>query len=361
MKRVRALIIDDSSVVRQLLTQILNETPDIEVIGTAEDPYEAREKIKKLAPDVLTLDVEMPKMNGVSFLKNLMRLHPLPVVMISTLTEKGADVTLQALEIGAIDFVAKPRLDLPQQLNKYTTEIIEKVRAAANVNINAVLAKKAIKINEQGQLRGIKEQTSRTIKKVALAQLRTDIDVIAIGASTGGTEAIKQLLSQLPVECPGIVIVQHLPAEFSIQYARRVNQMSDIQVSVAQHNKEIVSGHAYIAPGDKHLLIEERQGRYYCQLKDGEEVKGHKPSVDVLFNSIAEQAGGRAIGIILTGMGSDGAEGLLAMKQAGGRNLAQDEKSSVVWGMPMQALKLDAVHEQVPITHMAEKLIAYLT
>lgn len=357
MAKINVLVVDDSALVRKLLSEVLNSDPDIEVIGTAVDPYQAREKIKQLKPDVLTLDVEMPRMDGVTFLKNLMRLHPMPVVMVSTLTEHGAQVTLEALELGAVDFVAKPKVDLSNTLGDYAVEIIEKVKTAAAVNVNALLREKQT----------IKEVPEKLTADAILAKrsptaipshLKTTDKIIAIGSSTGGTEAIKVILQRLPANCPGIVITQHIPASFSGPFAERVNSMSAINVCEAKDGQQILPGHAYIAPGGQHLMVERSGARFYCKLNDGPAVSRHKPSVDVLFRSVAQNVGANAIGVMLTGMGDDGAKGMLEMKDAGAFNFVQDEKSCVVWGMPMQAIKLGATELQVPLDKIAAKLMS---
>ena len=352
MAKITVVVVDDSALVRQLLSEILNSDPDIEVIATAIDAYQAREKIKKLQPDVLTLDVEMPKMDGVTFLKNLMRLHPMPVVMVSTLTEQGAQVTFEALELGAVDFVAKPKVDLSNTLVDYAEEIIEKVKVAAAVNVHTL-------VREKNNLPD-KLTAETVLPKSNLTQVTQSLNsfnkLIAIGASTGGTEAIKNILSQLPTNCPGIVITQHIPGAFSRPFAARVNGLCAIEVCEAEDGQQILSGHAYIAPGDKHLMVERSGDRFYCRLDDGPAVSRHKPSVDVLFRSVAKSVGENAIGLMLTGMGKDGAEGMLDMKQAGAFNFVQDEKTCVVWGMPMQAVKNGAAGLQVPLDKIAEKL-----
>ncbi|MFW5451292.1 MAG: chemotaxis response regulator protein-glutamate methylesterase [Methylophagaceae bacterium] len=356
MAKINVLVVDDSALVRKLLSEILNKDPDIEVVGTAIDPYQAREKIKKLKPDVLTLDIEMPRMDGVTFLKNLMRLHPMPVVMVSTLTEQGAQVTLEALELGAVDFVAKPKLDLSNTLNDYAQEIIDKVKTAAVVNINALAQDrpKPVAVSEKLTADAVLAKPSLGLIP---SHLKITDKIIAIGSSTGGTEAIKDVLIHLPATCPGIVITQHIPAAFSRPFAERVNALSAIEVSEAEDGQQILPGHAYIAPGDKHLLVERSGARFYCHLNDGPPVSRHKPSVDVLFRSVAQSLGSNAIGIMLTGMGDDGAKGMLEMKQAGAFNFVQDEKSSVVWGMPGQAIKIGAAELQVPLNKIAEKLL----
>jgi len=348
MANISVLIVDDSALVRKVLTEILESDPQITVVGTAMDPYQAREKIKALKPDVITLDVEMPKMDGVTFLRNLMRLHPKPVVMISTLTEGGAKVTLDALEFGAVDFVAKPKLDLKNSLNDYADEIIRKVKAAARVNVD-VIAPTVGKLSADA-----------IIKKSPLGTrpLRTSSTrkIVAIGSSTGGTEAIKTVLQSLPVDFPSIVITQHIPIAFSQSFAERVDAVSNINVCQAEDGQEILAGTAYIAPGDKHLLIERSGSKYFCRLNDGPPVSRHKPSVNVMFRSIAQNVGANAIGVMLTGMGDDGAEGMLEMKQAGATNFVQDEKSCVVWGMPGAAIKTGAATEQVSLQNIAAKL-----
>ena len=358
MGKITVLIVDDSALVRQLLTELLNADPEIEVVGTAVDPFQAREKIKQLKPDVLTLDVEMPRMDGVTFLKNLMRLHPMPVVMISTLTEHGAQVTLDALELGAVDFVTKPKLDLSNTMAEYAEEITTKVKEAAQVNVHALVPPVPVsvlldvpeKLTADAVLPGV-------VTRKIPTHLKTTDKIIAIGASTGGTEAIKAVLQQLPPDSPGIVIAQHIPAAFSAPFAERVNGLSALEVCEAKDGQQILPGHAYIAPGDKHLIVERSGARFYCHLNDGPAVSRHKPSVDVLFRSVAQNVGANAIGVMLTGMGDDGANGMLEMKEAGATNLVQDEKTSVVWGMPGSAVKLGAAELQLPLGKIAAKLL----
>ena len=356
MEKITVLIVDDSALVRQLLTELLNSDPEIEVIGTAVDPFQARDKIKQLKPDVLTLDVEMPRMDGVTFLKNVMRLHPMPVVMISTLTEHGAQVTLDALELGAVDFVTKPKLDLSNTMAEYAEEIIEKVKQAAKVNVHALVPQKFVTLEVSEKLTADAVLPSAVSRKIP-AHLKTTEKIIAIGASTGGTEAIKAVLQQLPPSSPGVVVTQHIPAAFSGPFAERVNGVSALEVCEAKDGQQILPGHAYIAPGDKHLIIERSGARFYCHLNDGPPVSRHKPSVDVLFMSVAQNVGANAIGVMLTGMGDDGAQGMLEMKEAGATNLVQDEKTSVVWGMPGSAVKLGAAETQLPLGKIAEKLL----
>ncbi|MEZ5444262.1 MAG: chemotaxis response regulator protein-glutamate methylesterase [Gammaproteobacteria bacterium] len=361
MKRTRVLIVDDSALVRRLLTTIFVTDPGIEVLGAASDPYVAREMIKSLNPDVLTLDVEMPRMDGLTFLGNLMRLRPMPVVMVSSLTEAGADVTLDALELGAVDFVTKPKVDLAQGLNEYAGELIAKVKMAAHVNVQRLERR-------PGALRvaGGTHELDAMIPAVpgasaAPRHFRTTDRIIAIGASTGGTEAIKDVLVAMPPDAPGIVITQHIPSAFSGSFARRLDGLSAMTVCEARDGQQIVPGHAYIAPGGRHLSVERSGARFLCRLEDGPAVNRHKPSVDVLFRSVARNAGGNAVGAILTGMGDDGAEGLKAMRAAGARTMAQDEKTSVVWGMPGSAVKAGAVEEILPLCEIAARLLRLAT
>ncbi len=356
MSPVRVMIVDDSALVRRLLSEILSSDPDIEVVGAAMDPLLAREKIKKLNPDVLTLDVEMPRMDGLSFLENLMRLRPMPVVMVSSLTEKGADVTLRALELGAIDFVAKPKIDVAAGLKEYGEEIIEKVKAAAKARVRPLERSRSVprqtSVSE-------KQSTDAVLARAAGARhFRTTDKLIAIGASTGGTEAIREVLAGLPSDAPGIVIVQHIPGSFSGPFAKRMDESCALRVFEASDGQEIRAGHVFIAPGTRHLLVERSGARFICRLHDGPPVNRHKPSVDVLFRSVANNVGHNAIGVLLTGMGDDGAHGLKEMKDLGSVTIAQDEATSVVWGMPGVAVKLDAVSGVLPVDRIAGKLLS---
>lgn len=351
-EKIKVLIVDDSALIRQMLTEIISSDRELEVVGTATDPLAAREKIKKLNPDVLTLDVEMPKMDGVSFLSNLMRLRPMPVVMVSSLTEAGADVTLQALEYGAVDFVTKPKIDVASGFGDYADEIIEKVKMAAKANVRTLDKSTAIReVAPKLKADAILEGSSG--KRL----FKTTDHIIAIGASTGGTEAIKDVLSRLPANTPGTVITQHIPEAFSKPFAQRMNNVSAMTVTEARDGQQILRGHAYIAPGSHHLLVERDGARYICRLNDGPPVNRHKPSVDVLFRSVAQNAGHNAIGVILTGMGDDGADGLKEMKEMGAKTIAQDEKTSVVWGMPGEAVKKGGVDKVVPLTKVARKML----
>ncbi|NOY62523.1 MAG: chemotaxis response regulator protein-glutamate methylesterase [Gammaproteobacteria bacterium] len=355
MKKIKVLIVDDSALIRQMLSEILNSDAQLEVVGTAQDPFVAREKIKQLNPDVLTLDVEMPRMDGVTFLGNLMRLRPMPVLMVSSLTENGANITLQALENGAVDFVTKPKIDVAHTLEEYTEEIIEKVKTAAKVNISKL--KKPL-----SSLSNVAEKLSADaiISKKGKVPFRTTDRIIAIGASTGGTEAIKDVLKDLPADTPGVVITQHIPEAFSGPFAKRMNGITAMTVYEAQDGQQILPGHVYIAPGSAHMLVERDGARYVCRLNSGPAVNRHRPSVDVMFRSLAQNAGSNAIGVILTGMGGDGARGLLEMKERGSSTLAQDEKSSVVWGMPGESVRLGGVEEILPLNRIAKKLLALL-
>jgi len=351
MAKLKVLIVDDSALVRQILTELLNSDPGIEVVGTAQDPYVARDKIKQLNPDVLTLDVEMPKMDGLTFLKNLMRLRPMPVVMVSSLTERGADVTLQALEIGAVDFVTKPKIGLADGLADYCEELVAKVKVAAGVSKTSLLMRAStLKVAD-------KKSTDAVLAKQQPKHYRTTDKVIAIGASTGGTEAIRELLVQMPPDVPGIVITQHIPEAFSAPFAKRMNALCSINVKEAEDGDLVMAGHAYIAPGDRHMMLIRDGAKYRCRLNDGPPVNRHKPSVDVLFRSVAQNAGPNAVGVILTGMGADGAEGLFEMKEAGAKTIAQDEKSSVVWGMPGEAVKRGGVDHILPLNKVPEKML----
>lgn len=353
MSKIKVLIVDDSALVRQMLTEILDTAPGIEVVGAAQDPYIAREKIKQLKPDVLTLDVEMPNMDGVTFLRNLMRLHPMPVVMISSLTEKGADITLEALELGAIDFVEKPKIDVQTGLEDYSAEIIAKVKTAAQARVG-VLSETAPGIMDVKPKLG----ADAVIRKRGSSKpFKTTDKIIAIGASTGGTEAIKDVITKLPPDAPGVVISQHIPEAFSGPFAKRVDGISAMTVCEASDGQQILPGHVYIAPGSHHLIVERNGAQYICRLNDGPPVNRHKPSVDVMFRSVAQNVGPNAIGVILTGMGDDGARGLLEMKESGAPTIIQDENTSVVWGMPGAAAKLNAGDCELPLGHIASKLV----
>jgi two-component system chemotaxis response regulator CheB len=352
--KIRVLIVDDSALIRGLLTQILGDDPGIEVVGVAPDAYVARERIKALNPDVLTLDVEMPRMDGLQFLRNVMRLRPMPVVMCSSLTQRNADVTLAALELGAVDFVTKPKSDVARNLSAYAAEIVAKVKLAAGARVRPLLQGPAAE-----EVRRLAQLASAA--RAGGLRYRTTDRVIALGASTGGTEAIRELLERLPADMPAIVITQHIPQAFSAAFAARLNDCTALSVQEAQDGQPITRGHVCIAPGDRHLLVERDGAKYRCRLSAGPTVNHHRPSVDVMFESVARSLGPSAIGGLLTGMGADGALGLKAMRDAGAVTLAQDERSSVVWGMPGAAVRLGAVDVVAPLERMAEELVRIVT
>lgn len=344
MKKLKLLIVDDSALIRQMLTKIFSETDDIEVVGTAGDPLIARDKIKALNPDVLTLDVEMPRMDGLTFLRNLMRLRPMPVVMISTLTAKGAEVTLEALSLGAVDFVAKPKADVPSALREYADEIINKVRIAGKVKVKALEIAPS-NANHLGT------------EKVKKQHFKTTDKIVAVGASTGGTEALKEVVKMLPANAPAMVVTQHLPVSFSSSFAKHVSEAGEMNACLAADGQLILPGNIYIAPGDRHLRVDRDGARYICRLDDGPVVNRHKPSVEVMFESIADNVGKNAIGVMLTGMGADGAKAMRQMRNAGAINIVQDEESSVVWGMPGEAYKQGAAHHVVPLHKIAAQIL----
>jgi two-component system, chemotaxis family, protein-glutamate methylesterase/glutaminase len=356
LPRIRVLIVDDSALVRRILTEVLSADPALEVVGTASDAYMARDRIKQLNPDVLTLDVEMPKMDGVTFLRNLMRLRPMPVVMVSSLTEHGAEVTLDALAVGAVDYLPKPKIDIAATLTDYADELRAKIRTAATARVRPYTGVAAAPgSNGIAPRLGVDAVLARVPVR---RQFRTTDRIIAIGASTGGTEAIKEVLVQLPADTPGIVITQHIPKAFSTPFARRMDACCQMTVYEAQDGQVILPGHVYIAPGDRHLLVVRDGARYVCRLDDGPPVNRHKPSVDVLFRSVAQQAGRNAVGVILTGMGKDGAVGLKEMREAGSPTIAQDEATSVVWGMPGEAVAMGAAAETLALGQVAARISA---
>jgi two-component system chemotaxis response regulator CheB len=349
--KVRVLIIDDSAYVREIMTEILRADSGIDVVGCASDAHVAREMIRHLNPDVLTLDVEMPRMDGLTFLRNLMRLRPMPVVMVSSLTERGAEVTLEALALGAVDFLPKPHLDLGTTLRDYAADLVSKVKAAAFAGVRPA-----------GAATSAAQGTAAAAAKLPRPQSHTAISttnlLLAIGASAGGTEAIRELLGGLPADAPGTVITQHIPKAFSAPFARRLNENSAMSVQEAQDGQQILAGHAYLAPGDTHLRVERYGARYVCRLDPGPAVNRHRPSVDVMFESVSRATGARSIGVLLTGMGRDGAQGLLQMRTGGSQTIAQDEASSVVWGMPGEAVALGAAQLVLPLPAIAPKLMS---
>jgi two-component system chemotaxis response regulator CheB len=350
-KKIKVLVVDDSALVRQILVEILKSARDIEVVGTASDPFVARERIKETNPDVLTLDVEMPRMDGLTFLANLMRLRPMPVVMVSSLTERGAETTLKALELGAVDFVSKPKVDVAGTLADFSEEILDKIRVAAGARVRARSAAVSA-VPPKHSADAILPAAADT-KKL----LRTTDRIVAVGASTGGTEAIREFLMGLPADSPAVVIAQHIPAAFSAPFTRRMDTLCQLSVCEPHDGQQIMPGHVYIAPGGKHLLVERDGARYLCRLNDGPPVNRHCPSVDVLFRSVAQKVGPNAVGVILTGMGDDGARGLKEMRDAGAPTIAQDEASSVVWGMPGAAVKLGAAGEILALNKVAEAVM----
>ncbi|WP_266159674.1 protein-glutamate methylesterase/protein-glutamine glutaminase [Dyella silvatica] len=350
MQRVRVLVIDDSALVRKLLSTMLACDPVIEVVGVAADPLIAREKIKQLEPDVLTLDVEMPRMDGLTFLENLMRLRPMPVVMVSSLTQQGAEVTLRALELGAVDFFTKPSNDLASTFAAGAQEICAKVKLAALTRPRVRSTVRKLEVPPR-------LSADAVLPRAQTPDSRGGSRIIAIGASTGGTEAIRVVLEAMPPDAPPILITQHIPAAFSGPFASRMDNCSAMRVCEARDGQPIQHGHAYIAPGGQHLLAMWDGARYVCRLHDGPPVNRHKPSVDVLFRSVAASIGAPAIGVLLTGMGDDGARGLSEMREGGAMTLVQDEASSVVWGMPGAAWKLGAASEMLPLDHIAARLL----
>lgn len=334
---VRALIVDDSALIRQILSKILSDDPDIEVVGVATDPLIAREKIKALNPDVITLDIEMPRLDGLAFLEKIMRLRPMPVVMVSTLTQKGADVTLRALEMGAVDFIGKPTLDVEQGWDQMRDELTTKVKAAARASVHS-----------HGR------SGSTTIAKVTPGPgFRGSNRIVAIGASTGGVEALREVICALPADGPPVLIAQHMPPSFTERFAERLNAMSAMSVMEAQNGRTVMPGHAYIAPGDKHLILTRSGAKFNCKLTDEALVGGHRPSVDVLFESVAAVAGQNTLGVMLTGMGKDGAEGMRKLRRSGAVTVCQDEASSLIYGMPKAAKATGAVQHELPLSKIA--------
>ena len=349
MCKIKVLIVDDSAVVRQTLVEILSSDPDIEVIGTAGDPFVAVDRMSDQIPDVITLDIEMPRMDGLTFLQKIMSQHPIPVIICSTLVEEGARSTLRALEYGAVDIVAKPRLGTKQFLEDSRIELCQAVKAAASAKVRLWRPSSAVQP---------KLTADAILKPATHAMEETTERVIVIGASTGGTEALKTVLESLPPDTPGIVIVQHMPELFTRAFANRLDSVCSITVKEAETNDTVLRGRALIAPGNHHLLLKRSGARYYVEIKDGPLVCRHRPSVDVLFRSAARYAGPNAVGVILTGMGDDGARGMLEMKQAGATTFAQDEATSVVFGMPKEAIRRDAVDKVLPLQSVAGAILA---
>ena len=352
MTKTRVVVVDDSALVRSLLTEIINRQVDMECVGAAADPLVAREMIRNLNPDVITLDVEMPKMNGLEFLDRLMRAKPMPVVMISSATERGSEVTFRALELGAVDFVTKPKLN-EQTPDDYGTLIAEKIRAAKSARL-----KPPRRSTEFGATGGV---APPVVKRPVPRGVKTSEKLVAVGASTGGTEAIREFLIGMPGDCPGIVIVQHMPENFTRMFAERLNNLCEIEVKEAEHNDPILPGHAYIAPGGKHLWVKRDEGSLIAKLSNEPPMSLHRPAVDFLFLSCAKFVGKDAIGVIMTGMGRDGSKGMLEMRNAGAYNIAQDEASSVIFGMPKEAIDIGAVHEVAPLSRLRDRVLARLS
>lgn len=341
---IKVLVVDDSALVRSLLAEIIRDTPDMTLVGAAPDAYVARDMVKEFSPDVITLDIEMPRMDGLSFLEKLMSARPTPVVMISTLTEEGAEATLRALELGAVDFVPKPKLGIASGIREYAELIVEKIHEAAVAKV------RAIPKSSRGDI-------SSDQKAVTGSRLQSTEKIIAIGASTGGTEAIKDLLIQLPAAVPGIVMTQHMPAGFTRTYAERLNKVTRLHVVEAQGGERILPGHAFLAPGGHHLIVVRSGADYIVKLSDVEPVHRHRPAVDVMMESVALAGGKNVLGVLLTGMGKDGARGMLAIRQHGGYTLAQDEASCVVYGMPKEAVLAGAVDQTVALDKMGAVLL----
>jgi len=350
MTKTRVVVVDDSALVRSLLTEIINRQADMVCVGAAADPLVAREMIRELNPDVITLDVEMPRMDGLDFLSRLMRLRPMPVVMVSTLTERGAEVTMKALELGAVDFVAKPKIGIADGLRLLAEDITDKVRIAAKATIRKPPPPAPA---APGQA------AARPAAPSAVGRLSTE-KIIFIGASTGGTEATKEVLMNLPPDCPAVVITQHMPPGFTRSYAARLDGLCRISVKEAQDGERILPGHAYIAPGGLHLSVERSGANYIARVHEGEPVNRHRPSVEVLFKSAARVVGPNALGIMLTGMGADGAKAMKELRDAGSYNYVQDEATCVVFGMPREAINAGAAHEVLPLQQIAPKLIERL-
>jgi len=340
LEKIRVLIVDDSAIVRKVFSEELSKFPDIEIVGTAPDPFVARDKIVRLQPDVITLDIEMPRMDGLTFLKKLMKFYPLPVIIVSSLTPKGGKLTLEAMDSGAVEVIAKP--GGAYTVGDMSAQLADKIRAASRVRI--------VKKDSS-------ERSAFTRSEPLKALAKTSNKVIAMGASTGGTEALKTVLTEMPPNSPGILVVQHMPANFTTAFAERLNDLCQITVREARNNDSVNPGTALIAPGNYHMIFRRSGARYYVEIKDGPMVHHQRPAVDVLFKSTARYAGPNSIGIILTGMGSDGAEGLLEMKQAGAKTIAQDERSCVVFGMPNEAIKLGAADNVVPLGQVAREIV----
>lgn len=348
-KKIRVLVVDDSALVRSILSQGLAQDPGIEIVGTAADPFVARDMIIKSRPDVLTLDVEMPRMDGVEFLRRLMPQYPLPVVMVSALTQRGKKITIEALEAGAVDVVPKPSSNVADGLNAMMMELRTKIKIASTANVSHWKSK-----------RNAEEAAPAGVVTTSKSLAESTDKVIAIGASTGGTEAIRTVITQFPASTPGVVIVQHMPAGFTKAFAERLNTLCLMEVKEAENGDRIMPGRILIAPGDYHMKVRRSGGFYYADCIRGEKVNGHCPSVEVMMLSVAEHVGANAVGVMLTGMGGDGADGMVAMRKAGARTMAQDEKSCVVFGMPKVAYERGGAESLVPLDKIAQTVINYI-
>jgi len=362
MAKIKVVVVDDSALVRSLLAEIINKQPDMECVGAANDPLVAREMIRELNPDVITLDVEMPRMDGLEFLSRLMRLRPMPVVMVSTLTERGAEITMRALEMGAVDFVAKPRIGVSSGLKDLSNDIVEKIRTAAVAHVSRHAVTPAVAAKRSGVAATAAPPAAAVLPghRAVPGRLSTE-KVICIGASTGGTEAIKEVLMPLPADSPAIVITQHMPPGFTTSFAARLDSLCRISVKEARDGERILPGHAYIAPGGKQFRIDRSGSNYVAVVEDTEPVNRHKPSVEVLFKSAAKVLGPNAYGVMLTGMGADGALAMREMKDAGSYNICQDEATCVVFGMPRMAIQAGAAHEVLPLKQIPVALMERLT
>lgn len=355
MEKVKVLVVDDSALVRQTLVSILESDPMIEIVGVAADPYIAVERIKECVPDVITLDIEMPRMDGLTFLKKLMSQHPIPVVVISTLTEKGTDSALLALEYGAVEVLAKPKVNTKLLLEQSKIELCDKVKAAAQAHVRK---RTFVPGNERGEVAPKLSADAVLAKRTTASMVQTTETVIAIGASTGGTEALRVLLEGFPADCPGIVVVQHMPEMFTKQFAQRLDSICRVTVKEAENGDKVLRGQVLLAPGGKHMMLKRSGAVYHVEIIEGPLVNRHRPSVDVLFRSVARYAGKNVIGAILTGMGDDGAKGMLEMKEAGANTIAQDEQSCVVFGMPKEAIKLGGADKIMPLTEISKYILS---
>lgn len=347
---IKVLVVDDSALVREMITSILNKDPSVEVVGTASDPFIARDKLVKVKPDVITLDIEMPRMDGITFLKKIMKFYPIPVVIVSSLTQRGMTSTMEAMEAGAVEIVAKPNGAMSASIEAVGEELIWKVKAASRARVG-----KSAKKDE-----GLKKGKSN-VPVADISKLETTNKIIAIGASTGGTEALKMVMKSMPADSPGVVIVQHMPEKFTTTFARHLNNISAMEVREAKKGESVIPGRALLAPGNKHMVLRRSGARYYVDLNQAERVCYQRPSVEVLFNSVAKFAGANAVGVIMTGMGGDGAKGLLNMKNAGAKTIAQDESSCVVYGMPKEAVEIGAVNKVVLLRNISRTIFSFFS